>query len=354
MAGAADRASYDPTPRRRAEARRQGDVAHSAALRAVLALAAAGAVLAATGPSIAGQLRAYVAAALEQAARGGDVGVWSARALEIAIRILAAPMAVAFALPILVGLVQTGGLWVGPPRADLARLAPGRRGRGAVLAGLVRGALALAILFAVAVATLGPLLPRIVSLAGASPARALAAFGTIARRLGLRLVVAALLAGIADELWVRWRHRLRLRMTRAEIDRERKELEGDPIHRRARARERQRLTESSSAGLGVRRADLVVTAADADIAVALSYDPDGDRAPIVVATGRGAAAARLLEEARAAGVPVAGDDALARSLGALAAGAEIPEAVYEPVATLLHRVGVGRAGARHEMLTSLE
>jgi len=356
MAGAAEQPTYAPTPRRLAEARRRGDVAHSGELRAVLALAAAGAVLVATGPSIAGQLRAYVVEALQGAARGGDFGAWSARALDSAVRILAAPLAVAFAAPVLVGLVQTGGLWVGAPRVDLGRLAPGRRARGAVLAGLARGAIAVAILLAVAAATLASPMPRLVSLAGAPPARALAAFAAVAERLGLRMLIAALLAGIADELWIRWRHRLRLRMTRAEIDRERKELEGDPTHRRAWSRERRRLAGASLAvaGIagGVRQADLVVTGAGDDgddgaggaIAVALRYDPDGDRAPIVVASGGRAAAAPLIEEARAAGVPVVGDAGLALALGALPPGSEIPASAYEPVARLLRRVGGGPRG----------
>ena len=44
----------------------------------------------------------------------------------------------AFATPILVGLLQTGGLWIGAPRADLGRLAPGRP-RVGTLAGVEMG-----------------------------------------------------------------------------------------------------------------------------------------------------------------------------------------------------------------------
>ena len=67
---------------------------------------------------------------------------------------------------------------------------------------------------------------------------------------------------------------------------------------------------------------------------------DGGRAPIVVAAGRGGlAAARVVDEARAAGVPIAADAALAGTLAELPPGAEIPEATYEAVAALLHRIG---------------
>jgi type III secretion protein U len=336
MAGAAEQPTYDPTPRRLAEARRRGDVAQSRDLRAALALAATGAVLIASAPSIAGLLRAYVATALTQAARGEGVRAAAVLALDTGLRILAVPLAVAFATPILVGLVQTGGLWVGLPRADVGRLAVGRRRQGEALAALVRGVFAIAILLLVAAVTLAPLLPRIASPGGTPP---LVVFGAVAERLGVRLILAALLVGVADEISIRLRHRRRLRMTRSEIDRERKELEGDPIHRQARRREHQRVHGGADSGAGdVGRADLVVTAGD--VAIALCYDPDGGRAPIVVATGRGpVAAARVVGEARAAGVPIAADAGLAATIAELSPGAEIPEATYETVAALLHRIG---------------
>jgi len=353
MAAPAEQPTYDPTPRRLAEARRRGDVAQSRDLRAAVALAATGAVLIAYAPSMGGLLRLYVATAIERAPRGDGVGAAALLALDSALRILAVPLTVAFVTPILVGLVQTGGLWVGPPRADLGRLAPGRRARGDALAGLTRSALAVAILLFVAAVTLAPVLPRLASLGGTPP---LVVFGAVAERLGVRLILAALLAGVADEIWVRMRHRRRLRMTRSEIDRERKELEGDPIHRQARRREHQRLRGGADPGAAgeVGRADLVVTAGDVrradlvvsggDVAIALRYDPDDGRAPIVVAAGRGPAAARVLDEARAASVPIVADAALAGVLADLPPGAEIPETAYEGVAVLLHQIGSAPRG----------
>ena len=164
MAGAAEQPTYDATPRRLAEARRHGDVAQSRDLRAAWRWRRP-ARLIASAPSMAGLLRVYVATALAQAARGEGVRAAAMLALDSGLRILAVPLAVAFATPIIVGLVQTGGLWVGPPRADFGRLAIGRRRQGEALAALVRGALAVAILLFVAAVTLAPLLPRVASLA---------------------------------------------------------------------------------------------------------------------------------------------------------------------------------------------
>jgi len=69
-------------------------------------------------------------------------------------------------------------------------------------------------------------------------------------------------------------------------------------------------------------------------ASALQYEP-GDRAPRVVASGRGMLAQRIIEAARDAGVPVTSDPALARALEALDLGDEVPEALYRAVAETL-------------------
>jgi flagellar biosynthesis protein len=66
-------------------------------------------------------------------------------------------------------------------------------------------------------------------------------------------------------------------------------------------------------------------------ATALSYEL-GDTAPQVVATGRGQVAEQIIAAAQAAGVPVRSDPALARALGALDLGDEVPEALYRAVA----------------------
>lgn len=69
-------------------------------------------------------------------------------------------------------------------------------------------------------------------------------------------------------------------------------------------------------------------------AVALSYDP-GDDAPKVVATGKGALAEKIIEEAKQAKVPVHKDSKLADTLSRLEIGELIPPELYEVVAEIL-------------------
>jgi len=72
---------------------------------------------------------------------------------------------------------------------------------------------------------------------------------------------------------------------------------------------------------------------DRDVSAALSYTGSG--APRVVAAGRGKVAAKVLERAREAGVPVHADPELADALAGLALGAEVPEDLWAAVAEAL-------------------
>ena len=60
-------------------------------------------------------------------------------------------------------------------------------------------------------------------------------------------------------------------------------------------------------------------------AVALSYDEEGQSAPIVLASGMGYLAERIVDIAVEEGIPVYEDDSLATILTQLELGSEIPE-----------------------------
>jgi flagellar biosynthesis protein len=69
-------------------------------------------------------------------------------------------------------------------------------------------------------------------------------------------------------------------------------------------------------------------------ATALRYT-EGEEAPQVVATGAGEVARRIVEAARAAGVPVREDAALVEALSRLDVGRTIPPELYTAVAEAL-------------------
>lgn len=65
-------------------------------------------------------------------------------------------------------------------------------------------------------------------------------------------------------------------------------------------------------------------------AVALQYEP-GDGAPVIVASGMGYMAEKIVEVAADSGVPVYEDNSLATILAQMKLGQEIPEELYKAI-----------------------
>ena len=66
-------------------------------------------------------------------------------------------------------------------------------------------------------------------------------------------------------------------------------------------------------------------------AVALSYDEEGQAAPVIVASGVGYMARRIIQAAKDSGVPIYEDNSLATVLTQLDLGSEIPQELYAAI-----------------------
>lgn len=66
-------------------------------------------------------------------------------------------------------------------------------------------------------------------------------------------------------------------------------------------------------------------------AVALKYDETGQKAPVIVASGKGHMAEKIVEIANSNDIPVYEDNSLASVLSQLELGCEIPEQLYKTV-----------------------
>lgn len=66
-------------------------------------------------------------------------------------------------------------------------------------------------------------------------------------------------------------------------------------------------------------------------AVALKYDENRSAAPVIVASGMGYMAEKIVETANENGVPVYEDDSLATILTQLELGSQVPEELYKAV-----------------------
>lgn len=66
-------------------------------------------------------------------------------------------------------------------------------------------------------------------------------------------------------------------------------------------------------------------------AVALSYDEESNAAPVIVASGSGYLAQKIVETARSNGIPIYEDNSLATVLSQMELGSEIPEQLYQAI-----------------------
>ena len=69
-------------------------------------------------------------------------------------------------------------------------------------------------------------------------------------------------------------------------------------------------------------------------AVAVAYEP-GERAPKIIAAGKGTVAEKIIEKAKEAEIPFYRDDKLADTLSKLEIGDNIPPELFEVVAEIL-------------------
>lgn len=139
---------------------------------------------------------------------------------------------------------------------------------------------------------------------------------------------------VLDVPWQMWQYNKELRMSREEIREENKESEGSP-EVKGRIRAAQQAIAKRRMMSEVPRATVVVTN-PTHYAVALRYDDKRNRAPVVVAKGTEAVAARIREIAAEHAVPLVEAPPLARALyRGVELGAEIPAGLYVSVAQVL-------------------
>ena len=333
-----------PTPRRRQEAREQGQIARSQDLSSAALLVGAMVLLKSFGDDVVGALRALVAEALS-ARTLDDRSPWTAldpfRSPLVQFAKSLAPLLVGVALLVVaVNLAQVG--WAFNPR----RLRPnpgalnpfkgiGRLfGKGRSPAQAVMGALKLVLVTTVAYSALHGRLADVVLAQQTGYLQILGLAAGIVYSIGLRVGIVLLLLAVLDYALQRYRVEKQLKMTKQEVKEEMRRMEGDP-----RIKQRRRQVAMQIAGQRLRRdvptADVIVTN-PTEFAVALKYDNGTMYAPRVIAKGRGATARRIREIAIASGVPILERKPLARALFKLVeVGQDIPEQFYAAVAEIL-------------------
>jgi flagellar biosynthetic protein FlhB len=313
--------TFDPTPKRKADAAQKGDVLRSREVGTAIAVLIGALWLKFAGPwlleTLEGSMRAgfsWDRAAIDDFAPGQAM---------LAVLLAVTPPVLILATAVLI-LTMAGTLALGDGRWIGANLLP-KGSRLDPIAGLKRmfgatgwieagkGLLKLVLLSTIAWFWGKSWLNDLMALGrGASIGPQLALAWQALTGLLLALGAGLLLIAVID--WpVQWVRRImRLKMTAQEVRDEHKEAEGSPEKKMA-IRQKQRQLAMGGVAKAMREAQFVLTN-PSHFSVAMAYDPARAAAPIVLAKGRGDKALAMRELASELQVPTLEYPALARSV----------------------------------------
>lgn len=331
------------TPRRREEAREEGNVPRSTELSSVAILIVGVLAMYLYAPRAFQGLRLVMRDFLSTLHRrpideeGIPLMFW-----EIASRILdiVYPFTIALILgAILVNVAQVGLLFsmksMKPKFSKLSPLEGAKRifsARGAMELG--KSLLKLAMVAPIMYSTIVSEVPAIAGLAQVPAQDILIYLGMLALKVVSRALLILLILALLDFAFQRFQHERDLKMTKQEVKEELKRTQGDP-QIKSRIRQVQREVARRRMMAEVPEAEVVVTN-PTEYAIALRYKQGEQEAPMVVAKGRNLIAQRIKEIARAAGVPIYEDRPLAQLLDQLTeVGEMIPPELYDGVASAL-------------------
>jgi len=331
------------TPKRIEEARRRGDVPRSRDLSAAAVLLAAGVGMYSMGSYSGGALynmmRTQLTISPEQALQDGYLITAVANAATQA----AVGLAPIFGLVVLAATLAPLALggWSFSTEAltpNFSRLSPAsgfaRMFSMQAVLELGKSLAKFSVVALVAVWVLRRDTGELLQLGSEPVAKAILHAFRVCGKAFIALTSGLLIIAAIDVPMQLWQYAKKLKMSREEIRQELKESEGSPeikgrIRRTQQEMARRRMMQD------VPKADVVVTN-PTHFAVALRYDENRMRAPIVVAKGADAIAARIREIAAEHQVPVFEAPPLARALHAhVDIGGEIPQTLYAAVAQVL-------------------
>jgi flagellar biosynthesis protein FlhB len=329
----------EPTPKRLRKAQEEGDSPISAFASQSVAFLVAVAVAPAAFTAVAAQSTVDLRAAIARAGEASPSIAFTAAPVATAVLAAAVPILLAAGVAgAVTSVVQSGGVVATKklqPKLEHLNVFQGIRQLFSTtrLVAVARSAL---FGFGVGYLAYAGLRAHAADLARTTGtlAGAIAVASAVAASVAKRAAILGLFLAVVDVVVTRRSWRKKLMMSKDEVKREYKESEGDPELKAARDRAHHELLAAATIA-NVRTASVVVVN-PTHIACALRYDEEGgDEAPVVVASGQGDLAQKIVEAARQYGVPVLRDVPLARALVELEIGAAIPEALYEAVAEIL-------------------
>jgi flagellar biosynthetic protein FlhB len=331
------------TPKRREEARKQGNVAKSSDLSGAVVVLAGLFTLGATGSSMVQRMADGIHDSLASSAGRDPVTIGTVSDLLIksgtnAAWCLAPIVGVCAAAGIVVNLAQVG---IRPKshalKPNFKRLNPqqgikrivGKQG----LVELFKNILKFAVVTWVVLSAFLPHMTDYAAMVGVSPLQLGGSIAALVKSIALHATFAYLFIGLVDFFYQRYTREQGLKMKKEEVKEEGKGQDL-PAEVKGAIRRKQREAARARMMADVPTADVIVTN-PTHFSVALKYDGHSS-APQVVAKGQDLMALRIREIAAEAGVPIVPDPPLARSLHrTVEVGQMIPEDLFQAVAQIL-------------------
>lgn len=325
MSDVAEKA-FEPTPRRIAKAKRDGNVARSSELAANVSFAAACLAILSVAPL-------FGSVAANELVRAQSFAPAPSSMLVAAVALI--PIAAASVAGAIASVAQSGGLALMPVTAKIERLNPIEGMRRIVSRETLSHSLRAALAFLCATLAMSPALTAGAAAMIRSPdlSQTVDEVWSAAQHVAFAAGAVGLLFSVAEfgaarSSWLR-----KLRMSFEERKREVKEEEGDAL---ARGRRRSLHRALLRGGLTRIKAASFVVVNPTRLAVALAYRPPRVPVPEVLVRVRDEAAARARELAAIYGIPIVENVALARALYRDGRpGEPIPQAHYVAVAEVV-------------------
>jgi len=345
-----------PTPKRKKDARKKGNVARSPDLTAALALLTFSFVFIPAWEFGLGKFLPYFTNLIEQLGNYqnlyADLPKVGLHAVLMVVIVGAPFLALGYLISYLGNFVQVGFLFTSKPlKPDFKRLNP--------LSGLKR-------MFSMdSLVNLGKTLAKFILIAYLcyrkyiSTLRDIVNAGTVGapkilffvlnfcKELGMQIALVLLVLGLADFAYQSYSRNKKLKMSKQEIKEEMKQMEGDPKVKAQRKAKYQAMVRNSIAQV---KDATVVLANPTHLALAIKYDKKETPVPQLLAKGADEVALKMKEEAKKNDVPIIENKPLARAIyPKIEAGEFISEEFFEPVADLIALVYRLDEEAKHKI-----
>lgn len=333
------------TPKKKADARKKGQVFQSREVSTAFILLILIVSLNVLGPSIYEQLTLYFKRIYQEY-------LVNAAALDFStlanIYIESALVLIKAVLPILLismlaglisGYVQVGFLLtLEPLKPQFSRLNPLKGFKRffslRAIVELLKSIIKIVIVSVVAYSYISSQTNEILNLIDTTVAEVMIYIASSAFSVALRICIALIVLGLLDYIYQKFDYEKNLKMTKQEVKEEFKQQEGNP-EVKSKIKQKQRQMSMKRMMQEVPNADVVITN-PTHYAVALKYDTQKSPAPFVIAKGQDYIALRIKEMAKQNKVEVVENKQLARTLySTVDIGEAIPPELYQAVAEIL-------------------